>query len=240
MAIKTDGSLWAWGGKTDKSDKRRGELLPVKIMDSVAAVSVGSGHTLVIKTDGSLWTWGSNYYGQLGTGTSGSMYIISTPSKIMDSVVAISAGYNCSMAIRADGTLWAWGLNNYGQLGDDMTEERSSPYKVMDSVAAVSASGSPHYNGYTMAIKTDGSLWAWGGNYLDRLGIEAEAESGSRIKLPQKVMDNVVAVSAGYDHTIVVKADGSLWGWGSNVNGQLADSSMGNKPSPVRIMDITV
>ncbi len=146
-AITTDGSLYTWGRNYE------GQLgdgtatissTPVKIMDNVASVSLGEYHSAAITTDGSLYTWGYNYYGQLGNGESGKdengEYLKSTiPIKIMDNVVSVSLGYWHSAAITTDGSLYTWGDNDYGQLGDGTTEDESSiPVKIMDNVATAS------------------------------------------------------------------------------------------------------
>ena len=187
-----------------------------------------SFYSMAIKTDGSLWAWGSNYYGQIGDGTTQDT---STPVKIMDSVVSVSAGGSHTMAIRTDGNLWAWGVNNCGQIGDGTGQSKFLPVKIMDSVLSVSAGGD-----HTMAIRTDGSLWAWGCNDYVQLG-----DGTSKNKLtPVKIMDSVLSVSAGLHHTMAIKTDGSLWAWGSNGLGQLGDGTGQNKFLPIKIMDSVV
>jgi len=284
MAIKTDGSLWAWGsnwsgqlgsGTNTTYDNDNHKYEPVKIMDSVVYVSAGTvghymgmnneggngAHTMAIKTDGSLWAWGSNEYGQLGDGTVDTfdnygnvINAKSTPIKIMDSVKLASAGARYSMAIKADGSLWAWGLNRYGQLGDGTSENRATPVKIMDSVVSVSAGQM-----CTMAIKTDGSLWAWGSNEYGQLG---DGTTTNRY-VPVKIMDSVVSVSAGIltqpamtsrgpfgSHSMALKSDGTLWVWGQNWFSQIGDGTRtefdwdsrkvvtdNDKYIPVRIMD---
>ncbi len=170
---------------------------------------------------------GGNTYGQLGDGT----YFNdkNSPIKIMDNVEAVSAGLYHTAAIKTDGSLWTWGSNSEGQLGDSTTTSKFSPVKIMDNVAAVSAG---YY--HTAAIKTDGSLWTWGGNSSGALGDGTTTNKSS----PVKIMDNVAAVSAGYCHTAAIKTDGSLWTWGDNCFGQLGDSTIMNKQYiPVKIMD---
>jgi len=231
MAIRTDGSLWAWG------QNHRGQLgdgttterrTPVKIMDDVIAVSAGSLHTIAITSDGSLWTWGligERYQGQ------------HTPIKILEDTVIASAGRNHAMAIKSDGSLWAWGSNSSGQLGDGTTDAQHEPVKVMDDVAYVSA-GCLH----TMAIRTDGSLWAWGrGGVLGTTFIEITHPTPMQ-PTPIKIMDDVIAVSAGFDSTMAVRSDGSLWAWGVNSTGQLgngtSDSGVTNVViNPIKILD---
>jgi len=232
MAIKTDGSLWAWGGNTDGQlgdGTTVNKNTPVEIMDNVKAVAAGSGDTTVLKTDGSVWSWGDNGNGSVGDGTTEKRL---SPVKIMDDVTAISAG----MAIKTDGSLWAWGYNGYGQLGDGTNEDKLSPVKIMDDVAAVSVGG-----WVTMAIKTDGSLWAWGSNYGGALGngngggTLGAYDQGIDSNTPIKIMDGVESVSSGRGYTLALKTDGSVWAWGSG--GLLGNGTTDSSSIPVKIMD---
>ena len=144
-------------------------------------------------------------------------------------VLSVSAGFYYTMAIETDGSLWAWGSNSSGVLGDGTTISRDFPVKIMDDVLSVSSTGFYH----TMAIKTDGSLWAWGFNSSGTLGDGTTTDKHS----PVKVMDDVFSVSVGKYHTMAIKTDGSLWAWGSNYSGALGDGTKVNKLSPVKVMD---
>jgi len=244
MAITTNGNLWAWGFSSlgRFGDGAYAEdvfhLTPVKIMEDVLSISAGVFHTVAIRTDGSLWAWGSTRWGLLGDGTVTDHHTPISPVKIMDSVIAVSVGDTHTAAIRADGSLWAWGRNEEGQLGDGTTTGRYTPVKVMADVIAVSAG----FN-CTMAIKSDGSLWAWGSNWDGQLG---DGTTTMQIT-PIRIMKNVVAVSAGGSfaggpggeaaHTIAVRTDGSLWAWGSSRWGQLGDGTTTDRQTPARILE---
>lgn len=141
---------------------------------------------------------------------------------------AVSAGRTHTMAIKSDATLWAWGNNSQGQLGDGTTTSKSAPVKIMDDVAAVSA------NGYhTTAIKSDGTLWTWGCNNDGQLGNGTNTSSNT----PVKIMEDVAMISADSSRTLAIKTDGSLWAWGSNAYGRLGDGTTTNRNAPVKIMD---
>jgi len=260
--IRPNGSLWAWGydmlgdGTENIFDEENllinARLSPVLIMDDVIHVSSGATHATAIRSDGSLWTWGSNVNGQLGNGAGGTQDSNSlTPIRILSDVVAVSAGGHHNMAIRSDGSLWAWGRNELGQVGDGTTEARMAPVRIMDNVRAVSA-GQEH----TMAIRDDGSLWAWGSSRFGNLGngLSSDGHMASAANPnPIRIMDNVTAVSTSGDHTMAIRGDGSLWAWGINWHGQLGIGIFGApttygmpsnpdsyRSSPVRVLDNVV
>lgn len=226
MAVKTDGTLWVWG------DYQYG-LSPMKIMDDVASTSQAKDRTLTValKTDGTLWAWGDNYHGQLGDGTRDSKHSPTERVKVMDNVASVSAGANNIMAVKTDGTLWAWGSNLY-DFSDGITGDIwVSPRKIMDNVVAVSE-GSDR----TVVIKKDNTLWTWG----DRFGLFGIGDGTKKARLsPVKIMDNVASVSVGLFNTMAITENGTLWAWGDNSFGQLGDGTRESRLSPVKIMGDT-
>ncbi len=140
----------------------------------------------------------------------------------------ISTGDSHTAAIKTDGSLWAWGNNPWGQLGDGTNEDKSTPVKIMDNVASVSVG---EFN--TAIIKTDGTLWTCGDNMYGQVGNKEVFDAVT----PIKIMDNVAAVSVGYGHMMAITTDGSLWAWGDNEHGQLGDGTNESRYSPVKIMD---
>jgi alpha-tubulin suppressor-like RCC1 family protein len=190
-AIKTDGSLWCWGhnGFGQLGDGTVTDMnTPVQIIPSgVSSVAAGYHYTCAIKTDSSLWCWGVNYGGNIYSGN--------IPSQLIPSgAVFVEVGYGeeygvvqdhlCT--IKQDGSLWCWGWNYYGQLGDGTNTSRTTPVQIMSSgVSSVSLGGL-----HTCAIKTDGSLWCWGWNYYGQLG--SGGKGGSR-NTPARVINTSVS-----------------------------------------------
>lgn len=228
LAIKEDGSLWAWGSNINGQlgdGTATNYRTPVKIMTDVTMVSAGDFSSFAIKSDGTLWAWGNNGYGMLGDGTGKDRYM---PVKVLDNVSSVSTRGFKAFAIKKDGSLWASGWNSSGMLGDGSQKDHSTPVKIMDDVATVST-GDYH----SMAIKKDGTLWAWGTNIYGQLG-DGTTEYRS---IPVQIMDNVASVSAGSRHTLAIKTDGTLWAWGSNYDGQLGNDSIPRTYIPIKVMD---
>ncbi len=217
LAIKTDGTLWAWGrnnsgqlGISNEVDKNT----PVKIgEDTYIAISAGGDHSLAIKTDGTLWAWGGNSSGQLGdvTNTASS---IPVPVSIGNTYTAISAGRDHSLAIKTDGTLWAWGLNNRGQLGISNQVDKNTPVQVGNNTYTAISAGDNH----SVAIKTDGTLWAWGHNSTAQLGLGNTQQRTSPVQVGDATY---ITISAGGSHSLAIRTGGTLWSWGYGENGAL-------------------
>ncbi|MCL5982580.1 MAG: stalk domain-containing protein, partial [Firmicutes bacterium] len=211
-----------------------------------AAVSAGTAHTAALKRDGTLWTWGWNLSGQLGIGTGGDPRAFASGTRIPSTYAdehtpaqvgkdrdwaAVSAGSWRTVAIKTDGTLWAWGMHGIaapGVCGIQVRPLRLSRDTDWASVSLVNnyAAGNEH----AAAMKTDGTLWAWGNNGSGQLGIGIDSVPGrttSTAWLVQVGKDrDWASVSVGGAHTAALKADGTLWTWGLNYHGQLGDGTL--------------
>jgi alpha-tubulin suppressor-like RCC1 family protein len=202
-------------------------------------VSLNSIHSVAIAKDGSLWAWGWNH-GQIGDGTLTNRF---TPIQIGTDTdwVTASAGAEFTAAIKADGSLWTWGSNRFGELGDGTTTLRNTPARVgtgndWASVAAGSFMDAHANPGHVAAIRTDGTLWAWGSNEHGQLGETTGLWNDWQLAPIQIGEDNNWAfASAGSMHTAVIRADGSLWAWGNNRDGQLGDGTREHRGAPVRV-----
>lgn len=242
---------------------------PLQINTMVTAIDAngvpsGRRNSLAVMEDGSLWSlsgWGGwRRFDESEREPSRGH------AKIMEDVIAVSAGYRYTMAITSDNVLWGWGNNWRGKLGDGTTEERHSPVKIMEDVIAVSAG-----DGRTVAITADNVLWGWGSSIVTledgtiadshrhvRLmdDVTAVSVGGNRIMAitsdgtlwhlrtseeRRRILDDAVAVSVGSDHAVAITSDGSLWSWGrnqvSNWGGMLGDGTFRSSREPIKIMD---
>jgi alpha-tubulin suppressor-like RCC1 family protein len=243
LALKTDGTVWAWGynGAGNLGDgTTTGSTMPVQVsgLTDVAGIAAGGEHTIVVKTDGTVWTWGWNFYGQLGAETTETCYSVTTPCSStpvqvsgLTDVTAVAAGQYHSIALKTDGTVWAWGYNKYGQLGDGTTTDSTTPVQIsgLTDVTAIAA-GSLH----TIALKPDGTVWAWGANSAGKLGDGTTTDSATPVQVSG--LTDVAGIAAGGEHTIVVKTDGTVWTWGWNFYGQLGDTTTTDRYTPVPVL----
>lgn len=215
--------------------------VPSQVLTDAVQVAAGDAHSLVVKRDGTLWTFGSNLYGQLGTPTNaGTAAPNSVPTMVMTDVVRVAASQRVSLAVRKDGTLWGFGQSHEGQLGPDVSYSAltSTPVRIMTGVVDVAVG----YN-HVLVVKTDGSVWSWGANYNGQLGTETYTRTGVVVTTPVRVMAGAIGIAAGFNHSLVVKADGSLWTFGANSDGQLGgaadamDVDVNVQPVPTKVMD---
>jgi alpha-tubulin suppressor-like RCC1 family protein len=236
LGIRKDGTLWGWGynenGATGTGRANNLVYTPVLIggNNTWKSISVGYEHGAAIRSDGTLWTWGDNNEFEEGTLGDGTTLSKSYPHQVgTDSDwVIVSAGLSFTLAVKKDGTLWAWGRNDYGQLGDGTTVHKHVPIQIGTDKNWITISTGLFHSG---ALKADGSLWMWGSNYNGELGINSTTPSLT----PVQVAGNWKLVDAGVARTFAIAQDGTLWAWGSNEFGTLGDGTYLDKQVPVRI-----
>ena len=178
----------------------------------------GGQDTMVLLADGSVWTWGSNVAGKLGNNQSSANYSDNSfdsylPIKVhgpgnvgyLNSIIAVSAGEGHNTALRSDGTVWAWGDNEFAQLGNGNTNNAWTPVQVSGLTNVVAISGRGYH---TLALKSDGTVWAWGWNYYGQLGIGSTAT----VLVPQQVpgITNPATISACYSTSLVLMSNGTV------------------------------
>ena len=241
LALKSDGTVWAWGSNDANQLGLGGgnvplvQVTPVQVLGSsgVVAIAAGARHSLALKSDGTVWMWGDI------TPLSDVATPVQVPGTdgvgVLTGVVAIAGGHARSIALLADGTLRAWGLSNNGQLGNGgaFTTSVVAVSGLSNVVALAPGSLSDHM----LAVKSDGTVWAWGSNSFGQLG-DGTAGSATSRSVPAVVpgLSGVVAVAAGQQHSVALKADGTLRAWGFNGFGQLGDSTGINEPTPAAVL----
>jgi alpha-tubulin suppressor-like RCC1 family protein len=239
LAIRADSTLWGWGYNffgALGNGTRIHRYFPVQAgTDSnwaLVSSSSYSDYSFGIKTDGTLWAWGSNGWGQLGDGTREHRL---SPVQIGTdrNWASVSAGAHHALAVKTDGTLWAWGSNSDGSFGAGTPEVSRVPIRIGTerNWGSISAGGDASF-----AIKTNGTLWEWG--HLQIVGSHRRLITIFRRNTPLQVgtANNWVYVSANNSHVVALRADGTLWAWGSNLSGQLGiGSNDDHRMSPVQI-----
>ena len=240
------GRLWCWGknnnlglGFADGLDRR----LPTQVGSATnwATVSMSNLHTCATRTDGTLWCWGDNSAGALGDGSPENT-LRQTLGRVgtANDWSFVSAGWFHSCAIKSDRSLWCWGMNGLGEVGDGTTTNRLTPVRVGSGSDWLTVSSGQYQ---TCGLRSGGTLWCWGGNDEGQLGI-GSVEPGSLTSTmgvhpsPNQVGAGSVwtAVAAGENTTCAVRTDQTLWCWGANRHGELADASaQSNVGSPVRL-----
>ena len=235
VALKSDGTVSTAGNNDygqlgDGSRVSRATFGAVDGLANVVEISAGFYHSLARKADGTVWAWGLDYAGRLGNGPGGGPGLSPVQVTGLAGVTRISAGGGHSLALRGDGTVWAWGDNGKGQLGDGTTTTREAPVQVSGLTDVVEiAAGEDH----SLARARDGSVWSWGGNDQGQLGDGTNVDRAS----PRRVagLAGVVALSAGGTVSAALTADGSVWTWGANFEGQLGDGTLDQQTVPSRL-----
>jgi len=244
LGVRTNGTAWAWGSNA------QGQLgtgtvgtpacaSPVSVIggftDWCQVSAAGSTHSLGVRTNGTAWAWGSNCCGRLGDGTTVAK---SSPVSVIGGFtdwcqISASAGGYHSLGVRTNGTLWVWGSNSSGKLGDGTTVNKSSPVSVVGGFTdwcQVSAG-----NDHSLGVRINGTAWSWGTNKNGQLGDGTTVDKSSPVSIVGG-FTNWCQVSAGGNHSLGVRTNGTLWSWGFNNAGQLGDGTTVCKSSPVSVI----
>ena len=262
LILKSDGTVWTWGanfngklGLGETNDLRA--LTPVEVhgpgnvgyLNTVAAVMGGEIHNVALKSDGTVWCWGWNAFGQLGNGTTNDSWVPVqaglTAAPPLTNVVKLGGRPYFTLAEKADGTIWAWGMNQFGQMGNGTvtppgTPPNSVPVKVSNSQPGGPINSAAQITcGYQFgaALTTNGTVWVWGTGTHGEQGTGATTANYIPVQVPG--LTNITQISAGWFHILARKADGTAWAWGDNFNGELGDGTTSNAFSPVRVLNVS-
>ena len=197
---------------------------------AIAALVLATCSGRAVAVAASAWAWGYNYYGQIGDGAAERYRTTPVKAAGITGVQDVAGGIMHSVALLADGTVWAWGDNTYGQLGDGTSTGSAVPVQVVGLTDIVSiASGEYH----CLAVRSDGTVWAWGRNQYGQIGDGSTTNRTSPVLVAG--LTNVVAVSGGAQHSMALRSDGSVWAWGHNGYGQVGISHMVYPHEPVQV-----
>ncbi|MFJ5899456.1 hypothetical protein ACIQFZ_29230 [Streptomyces sp. NPDC093064] len=242
-AAASEASALAWGyngaGQLgDGTTTSRTVAGPVSSGGGMVQVAAGDNHSLALLWNGEVRAWGNNSYNQLGDGTT---TLRTTPVPVSGlpgasglRMVQVAAGSYSSAALRSDGTVWTWGYNALGQLGNNTTVDRSTPGQVLN-LAQVTQMDLSFDHG--VAARSDGTVWSWGYNFFGELGDGTTTNRLTPVKVPG--LTGVVQVAAGTDYTLALRSDGTVWAWGLNAFGQLGDGTTTTQSSPVQVTGLS-
>lgn len=212
-------------------------LLAFGFKSSAQRVAAGGWHSLTVCLDSTVRAFGENASGQLGDGTTTDN---SSPLLVsgLTGIIAVSAGGDQleahSLALKSNGTVWAWGSNLYGGLGNGSTTNSTAPVQVLvlNNVKAISAGG-----WHSVALRSDSTVWSWGWNGDGQLGDGTLVDKLVAAQIPG--LDHVIAIAAGTYHVLALKDDGTVWAWGDNVSGQIGNSTTTDQLTPVQVSGLT-
>jgi alpha-tubulin suppressor-like RCC1 family protein len=237
-SLFSQGGLWTWGQNNfaqlgdNTTTKRSSPIQTIAGGANWKLVAANDYHAAGIKTDGTLWLWGYNAWGQLGRGSTGGSS--GSPAQTVSATndwKSVSMGQAHTLALKTNGTIWAWGYNTPGCLGDGTTTDRNSPVQLVSATSYWKQIAAGRYN--STAIKTDGTLWLWGNNGYGQLGDNTITNKSSPVQTVSGGT-NWRLVSAGSYNTAAIKTDGTLWLWGLNTEGQLGTNDITSRSSPVQ------
>jgi alpha-tubulin suppressor-like RCC1 family protein len=239
LGVRTNGTAWAWGANTfgqlgDCTTVAKSS--PVSVISGITGwcrVSAGTLFSIGIRANGEAFGWGNAGSGRLGDGTTVSKSSPALISGGFNNWCQVSAGGGHALGVRTNSSVWAWGGNSFGQLGDNTVVSKSSPVQVVggfNNWREVSAGGC-----HSLGRRSDGTLYAWGNGCCGNLGDNCTVSRSSPVSVSGGFTD-WCQVSAGCCHNIGVRTNGTVWAWGVGTCGRLGDNAVANRSSPVSVV----
>jgi alpha-tubulin suppressor-like RCC1 family protein len=259
VALKSEGTVWTWGanasgqlgiGSTDSSTHAapvQVKLNSTTFLTGMSLAGAGASHSLAVrKSDGSVFGWGSNSAGQLGdNSTTTKTYPVqakttASGNPVLTGIIDIAGGSTHTLALKADGTVWTWGSNSSGQLGDGSTKSRQLAAQVktasstfLGGIIAIAAG-----DNFCAALRSDGTVWAWGDNGSGQIGVGSTHTQKYAVQVTLSggaALSGIADFACGSSHVIALKTDGAVWSWGNNTNGQLGNGTTTQARNPVQV-----
>lgn len=236
VALATNGTVWGWG---TAASFRSGTPVQIKGLSGVKTLVAGHNFNLAIQADNTLWGWGGNAFGQVGIGKRSTTVAEPTRVQGIDGVVGVAAGYLHALALRQDGSVWAWGSNDYKQVGTSGTtytpRQVSGLPTPAQGAAGVKAIAAGLYN--SAVLYADGTVWIWGNNSNGQLGNSGPTASATPVRL--NTVSDIVALSVGDGFVSLIDAQGKVFGIGANDNGQLGNNTTSKATVPVQVVGLS-
>ncbi|OLN24399.1 BNR repeat domain protein [Desulfovibrio sp. DV] len=237
LCLYADGTIRAWGSNGagqlgDGGSSGGATPVTVKGLTGVVTLAAGIQHALAIRNDGTLWAWGGNSEGELGNNSTSSanVPVQTVQPEGLSHPIAVAGGCYHSLALANDGSVWAWGSNAMGQLGNNTTTNSLTPIKIqgLGSIRAIAA-GCTH----SLALANDGTVWAWGDNSAGQLGDGSNTNRLTPVTMDQSTgLTSAKAIAGGWKHSVLLHSNGTVWGSGLNDVGELGIGVPGNRNQP--------
>jgi len=244
LMVMPDGRIQAIGENSngqlgDGTTTDRLTVITIAAPTNFIKVAAGYEHSIGLTADGKVYTWGDDSAEQLGDGAGATD--VTTPTMVagITNAIDIAAGAYTSYVLLADGTVMAWGLNNFDQVGDGTFVDQPSPVAVPGASNVVHIASNP-LAGHAMALRTDGRILTWGLGVFGALGDGVSFVSSTPVLVDNTTgLNYAVNIWAGAGHSVAIRHDGTVYAWGQNTNGQLGDASTTDKTTPVPMTGVS-
>jgi alpha-tubulin suppressor-like RCC1 family protein len=237
VAVHADGSVWAWGNAITLGDGSTGtRVTPGRVpgLPAIRQVATTFQHVVALATDGTVWAWGDASLGDLGPNADASASTPSLPVKVpITGVVQVAAGHHWSMALKSNGEVWGWGDNSFLQLGQGSSVSSSAtPARIVMPYGIVQVAAGWFHG---VALRSDGSVWAWGDNSNGQLGNGVAGNPSATAVRVDRHVAGVTRIASGLFHSMALDSTGALWAWGEGTEGELGDGKGTDEATPIKV-----